>query len=212
MTNAAKAWLAGLPLALGAPAAFAAAIIVADGDTFELAGQRYRLHDIDAPELHQTCADEAGRRWPCGRHARSELRRLVSRSDIVCAPVSRDRFGRLIATCTADGRDLGEAMVRAGLAIAYRGRGSVGHYYDVEAEARREKRGIWSGSFVSPREWRAENPRDGNATPRKRDASTVQDWFRRTGEQVRRTMTRWRETMWPRPDARGERLRPLSRE
>ncbi len=209
MTDAARAWLFGLVLALSGPAAHAAAV-VADGDSFELAGQRYRLQDIDAPELHQTCMDEAGRRWPCGRHARNELRRLIGRHDVACVPVGKDRFGRLVATCTAGGRDLGEAMVRAGLATAYRGRGSLGRYFEAEAEARRERRGIWSGTFTTPREWRAENSRERTATARKRDAaSKVQDWFKRTGEQVRQAVARWRETVWPRPDARGERLRPL---
>ena len=30
---------------------------VTDGDSLRIAGQRVRLHGIDAPELHQTCKD-----------------------------------------------------------------------------------------------------------------------------------------------------------
>ena len=46
-----------------------------DGDSLRKAGQEYRLHGIDAPELHQECSDGDGHPYPCGRLARDELRR-----------------------------------------------------------------------------------------------------------------------------------------
>lgn len=172
--------------------ASASALRVADGDTFEIAGQRFRLQDIDAPELHQNCRDAAGREWACGRQARNELRRLIGGNAVNCTPAARDRFGRTIATCEAGGQDLGEAMVRAGYATAYKGRGFVSRYGEAEAQARREKRGMWSGSFERPRDWRSEHPRDDwrmRDTPAVPDA--VRSWFSRLSETMRRGWSQW---------------------
>ncbi len=89
---------------------------LADGDSFSLGGERYRLYGIDAPELHQSCADAKGEDWPCGTRARSELRRIIGTHPVQCRTVTTDRYGRSIAVCQAGGRDLAEEMVRAGFA------------------------------------------------------------------------------------------------
>jgi len=149
------AYVTILAALLGA-SADAASVRVADGDSIEFGGQRIRLRGIDAPELHQECRDLSGRNWPCGRRARDELRKIIGNDPVQCERRAKDRFGRWVAVCRAGGRDLGEAMVRSGFALAYRDGASP--YGAAQSDARSRKAGLWAGSFENPRAWRDEHP------------------------------------------------------
>jgi endonuclease YncB( thermonuclease family) len=134
-------------------------IIVRDGDSLAIDGKDFRLSGIDAPELHQSCQDAGGAPWRCGEEARKALRALVARGELACSPSARDRFGRVVATCRVKGvSDIGEAMVRDGLAVHFGGRGE-GDYMAAENAARRDRRGLWQGDFLPPADWRREHPR-----------------------------------------------------
>ncbi len=123
-----------------------------DGDTIDVAGARIRLIGIDAPELDQTCTDPKGESWACGRAATRELRAHVGRHDLTCAARGLDAYRRVLATCALpDGSDINAWMVREGWAVAS---GFAPSYHGEETEARAARRGIWSGSFVPPRQWR----------------------------------------------------------
>ena len=76
----------------------------------------------------------------------------IARRPVTCEDLGRDRYKRIIARCTVAGEDLGEWMVSQGMALAYR-RYSL-DYVDEEADARAARRGIWTGEFVPPWEWR----------------------------------------------------------
>jgi endonuclease YncB( thermonuclease family) len=133
--------------------------IVRDGDTLVLDGETYRLARIDAPEYRQMCKDSAGKEWPCGKAARLQLAAFVASGSLVCMPQAEDKYGRKVARCSsATVRDLGEAMVEAGLAISPAERGSA-VYEEAEDEAKRAKRGLWQGVFDTPADWRAAHPR-----------------------------------------------------
>ncbi len=121
---------------------------VVDGDTVRIGDERIRLLGLDAPELDQTCGDAAGRDWNCGSAAREALARLVSGGALECNGERRDQYGRLLAHCTAGGKDVGGAIVSEGLAVAN------GDYAREEAEARAGHRGLWAGRFEHPRDWR----------------------------------------------------------
>ena len=70
----------------------------------------------------------------------------------------RESHDRDVALCTAQGRDLSEAMVRAGHAIEL-ARFSRGRYAAAEREAREGRRGLWAGRFDQPADWRREHMR-----------------------------------------------------
>jgi endonuclease YncB( thermonuclease family) len=97
-------------------------IRIVDGDTFAIGSVRYRVRDLDAPELgaRAACALEAER----GRAAREEARRLV-RSAKTAALVTdgeTDRFGRTRASLLLDGRDFANLMIRGRHAARFGGR------------------------------------------------------------------------------------------
>lgn len=114
-----------------------------DGDTLEIAGERVRLEGIDAPEAAQTCGGGWFGEWKCGRAAAAQLRWLVGGRRVDCQSAGRDKYGRVLGWCSADGRDINAEMVRTGNAWAFV-RYST-RYQAVEAEARRAKIGIWKG-------------------------------------------------------------------
>jgi endonuclease YncB( thermonuclease family) len=137
-----------------------AKIVTLDGDTIKAGdGAEYRLFGIDAPELHQTCNEANGKSWLCGRAAKAKLTTLIKGGNVNCEARATDRFGRIVAVCSAAGvPDLGEAMVRDGYAIDLGG--AAGNPYSgAETEARDAKRGIWRGTFARPSDWRQANPR-----------------------------------------------------
>lgn len=140
------------------------AVTVNDGDTLTLSGERIRLKGLDAPEYSQTCGRN-GVAYSCGREARSMLQRLVSSGKVVCEGHERDRYERLLARCSVNGKDIGAALVEAGWAVAY------GDYDREEAMARRARKGIWDGTFDAPRDWRA---RHGGPADETREAGLLQ--------------------------------------
>lgn len=130
-----------------------------DGDTLRSGDVEVRLFSVDAPELGQTCTASDGKDWECGREAQRRLKALIGRYAVDCTPRGRDNFSRVVAICgTSKVPDLGEALVREGLAVNLDGRGQ-GHYRDAELSAEAAKRGLWQGSFERPSDWRLQHPR-----------------------------------------------------
>jgi len=114
--------------------------LVHDGDSLRIGGERIRLHAMDAPELGQRCSPAPGRTADCGALARQALERLIAGRTVTCIGRNRDRYERLVATCSVAGTDLGSWMVAEGYAVAYR-RFGLDHVASEET-ARTARRGL----------------------------------------------------------------------
>ena len=142
-----------------------ARVHVRDGDTLTIGDIAIRIAGIDAPEYHQDCTGADGRDWACGRSARERLAALIAPGEVRCAPEATDRYQRRVARCSARGAaDVGEALVREGLAISPALRGTA-RYAEAQDSARTAKRGIWAGSFATPADWRAAHLLTPSPTP-----------------------------------------------
>ena len=106
---------------LSAPAAAADNLTgqasIVDGDMLEIHGTRIRLWGMDAPESSQLCGGEDSLQYRCGAKAATDLDALIAGRSVSCIPISLDQYGRTVASCSVGGVDLGEWLVRNGLAL-----------------------------------------------------------------------------------------------
>jgi endonuclease YncB( thermonuclease family) len=103
-------------------------IHIVDGDTIRIAGQSYRLVGFDTPEAGRLakCASEQ----TLAARATARLHQLVSSENLrfqripcSCRPgtegTRRCNYGRLCASLSTNGRDVGEILIGEGLAHRY---------------------------------------------------------------------------------------------
>lgn len=101
---------------------------VADRGGVRAAGWGIRIAGLDMPGYD---------RFDLGRRASGALMREIGGEPVRVAVEGADRHGRLLATVTCEGRDIGEWPVRGGHA-------SAGRYARVEREAWEAGRGMWA--------------------------------------------------------------------
>ncbi len=143
------------------PEVLTGVVQVTDGDTIRLEGHatRIRLHGIDAPEDGQTCTNPHGTVWNCGDWVTLQVRARYDGATATCERRDTDRYGRMVAVCFVEGRDINEEIVRAGWAVAYR---QYSWDYDLaEKAAQVTGAGLWAHDFVEPALYR----REGQAAP-----------------------------------------------
>jgi endonuclease YncB( thermonuclease family) len=165
-----------------------------DGDSFEIGAVGVRLFGVDAPEGRQSCTRD-GRAWDCGEAALAELRRLVGSRDVVCERRDEDTYGRIVAVCRVGTTDLGAALVRAGLAVAYRRYSD--DYVDEERQAQTARRGLWAGEFTAPESYRSEQ-RD---TARERTIAAPAPQSRRDGCHIKGNINSEQQRIYHTPDS-----------
>ena len=143
--------------AVAGPAQLSGKATTVDGDTLVIKGHEVRLFGVDAFEYHQTCGY-----MKCGEVAADALRQLADGKAVVCEKHDTDHYGRTVATCRTKCRgtiscDLGQELVRRGLAVAYRHYSR--QYLPDETAAKRAHAGAWAHGFDAPQTWRRQHPR-----------------------------------------------------
>ncbi|MGZ5930495.1 MAG: thermonuclease family protein [Rhizomicrobium sp.] len=135
----------------------AATATVKDGATIQSAGVTWRLDGVDAPEFDQMCIDDHADPWTCGVEARDRLTKLIGARGIRCEDLGPDKTfpKRHIGLCTADGEttSLNQLLVRQGFALNSEASAKA-RFKDDETAARDDRRGLWRGCFVAPKEFR----------------------------------------------------------
>jgi endonuclease YncB( thermonuclease family) len=127
-------------------------IRVIDADTIDVgAAANVRLTGIDAAEADQTCRD-GDRTLRCGAMATAAARRLFEGRTARCVAAARDRYGRYLATCSVDGREINAELVRLGYARTYRDGPT---YAREQADAIASGRGLWAYEMQDPATFRA---------------------------------------------------------
>lgn len=120
-------------------------VAIKDGDTIVLLrnGEQVtvRLYGVDTPEKTQDF----------GQKAKQFTSDLVFNKYVRLIPKNKDRYGRTVGTIIlADGRSLNEELVRNGFAWHYKAYSTDKNLANLEADARRYKRGLWQSPDPTP--------------------------------------------------------------
>ncbi|PRY05712.1 endonuclease YncB(thermonuclease family) [Pontibacter ummariensis] len=140
---------------------------IKDGDTIELLrnGQAVtvRLYGVDTPEKTQAF----------GQRARQYTSDLAFGKNVRLIAHNTDRYGRTVGTIILpDGRSLNEELVRNGYAWHYKAYSKDKNLANLEADARRFKRGLWQDANpVAPWDYRKEKRSGGSTDPKTETAS-----------------------------------------
>ena len=101
---------------------------VRDGDTIEVGKIPIRLNGVSAPEMNE----------PLGPQSKAFMADLVMGKRVRCEMNGQNTYDRCVGTCYLGDRDIGAAVIEAGLALDCP-RFSGGRYKAVETEAARKR-------------------------------------------------------------------------
>ena len=129
-------------------------LIIVDGDTIYLDGEKIRFTGIDTPELKQTCSKD-GVKTSCGEIAKQILIKKIGNNSIECIREGKDRYKRTLAECFVNNKSISSYLVRSGYAFAYR---KYSKKFIIDEDfAKANKVGMWSMKFEFPWDYRKNN-------------------------------------------------------
>lgn len=136
-------------------ATFEAEARALDGDTVAV---DFRLLGVDAFERKQLC-ERANSCWQCGKTAQDVAARALRDKTAVIQLTPSTTYGRPVAVVTVDGEDLGEMMIRAGLAVPEANYlrsdpDRASRYETAFAQAEAKRAGAHAGRWIAPPNWR----------------------------------------------------------
>jgi micrococcal nuclease len=146
-----------MAVSFSAWADFAGKVVgVADGDSVTVLRDReqvkVRLVDIDAPEKAQ----------PFGSRSKQALEVLVKGQEVWVVERGKDKYHRTLGRIYRGDLDVNAEQVRQGMAWVFRQFPGDARLLRIEAEAKKEKRGLWRDPApVPPWLWR----KDKEVTP-----------------------------------------------
>ena len=127
-------------------------VSIADGDTITiLSGKsqhKIRLYGIDTPEKGQ----------PYGNNAKKHTSKLVAGKTVDVEAYDTDRYGRTVGVVFADGVNVNQSLIGAGLAWQYQKyckASFCGDWLRLEKKAKSSGVGLWADNDpVPPWDWR----------------------------------------------------------
>ena len=139
---------------------------IIDGDSLEINNNKIRLFGIDAPEKKQICKKpyliisflislDLQKKYKCGLLATKQLKKLINNKTVKCISENKDRYNRYLSICYLKNKDINSWLVKNGYAIAYRRYSKK--YILEEQHAKKNRLGIWQGTFQNPEKWREKN-------------------------------------------------------
>jgi endonuclease YncB( thermonuclease family) len=111
-------------------------------------GNTVTIQEIGRPRSYEVVRLEGitvpGRWRPFAARSRESLRALVKYKQVTVIPRSSDRNGRMTATILLDDLDVALEQIRRGMAWYSPDSQNLPEYQAAEADAERERRGLWS--------------------------------------------------------------------
>ena len=139
-----------IALAFPAQADFTGKVVaIADGANITVLKDseqvQVRLVEIDAPELAQDF----------GLRSRQAISAVVFAKEVRVVEHGKDQYGRTLGRIYRDNLDVNADQVRKGMAWVYRPYAKDVTLYQLEAEAKAARRGLWLDPHaIPPWEWR----------------------------------------------------------